>query len=170
LRLEHERKAASSSGSADATTSGERDRRLMEVEAERDALRRRADEERAAWMREREQLGAELAERARAAVARNGHDVGGAIARELEALETELRTEAGRLDAVAHAAADLGASPLPADETKSRLETTLGNYRERAGRLRDDLEGVRRRLDALSPSEIAGFLEELGEDLAELGK
>ena len=36
--------------------------------------------------------------------------------------------------------------------------------------MRDELEGVRRRFDALSPSEIAGFLEELGEDLAELGK
>ena len=52
----------------------------------------------------------------------------------------------------------------------SRLENTLGNYRQRASRLRDELEGVRRRFDALSPSEIAGFLEELGEDLAELGK
>ena len=49
------------------------------------------------------------------------------------------------------------------------LESTLGNYRERAGRLRDELEGIRRRLDSLSSSEIAGFLEELGDDLAELG-
>ena len=32
-----------------------------------------------------------------------------------------------------------------------------------------DLEGIRRRLESLSPSEISGFLEELGEDLAELG-
>ena len=52
----------------------------------------------------------------------------------------------------------------------SRLENTLGNYRQRASRLRDELEGVRRRFDALSSSEIAGFLEELGDDLAELGK
>src|SRR5205814_94693 len=39
-----------------------------------------------------------------------------------------------------------------------------------ASRLRDELEGIRRRFDALSPGEIAGFLEELGDDLAELGK
>jgi len=52
----------------------------------------------------------------------------------------------------------------------SLLESTLDNYRERAGRLRDDLEGIRRRLDSLSSSEIAGFLEELGDDLAELQK
>jgi len=36
--------------------------------------------------------------------------------------------------------------------------------------LRDELEGVRRRLDRLSSTEIAGFLEELGEDLAEIGR
>ena len=46
--------------------------------------------------------------------------------------------------------------------------TTLANYRRHAARLRDELEGVRRRLDALSPSEISGYLEELGEDLAEM--
>ena len=50
-----------------------------------------------------------------------------------------------------------------------RLANTLENYRSRASRLRDDLEGIRRRLDSLSPSEISGFLEELREDLAELG-
>jgi hypothetical protein len=55
----------------------------------------------------------------------------------------------------------------PADA--ARLENTLDNYRRRAGRLRDDLEGIRRRLESLSPSELSGFLEELGEDLSELG-
>jgi hypothetical protein len=55
----------------------------------------------------------------------------------------------------------------PADP--ARLENTLENYRSRASRLRDDLEGIRRRLDSLSPSELSGFLEELREDLAELG-
>ena len=54
------------------------------------------------------------------------------------------------------------------EETASRLANTIGNYRQRAGRLRDELQGIRRRLDALSPSEIAGYLEELGDDLAEL--
>ena len=55
-----------------------------------------------------------------------------------------------------------------AEETASRLDNTLGNYRQRAGRLRDELQGIRRRLEALSSAEIAGYLEELGEDLAEL--
>ena len=58
----------------------------------------------------------------------------------------------------------------PPDAAASRLENTLGNYRQRATRLRDELEGVRRRFDACRRAEIAGFLEELGEDLAELGK
>ena len=58
----------------------------------------------------------------------------------------------------------------PPDAVTSRLENTLGNYRQRASRLRDELEGIRRRFDALSASEIAGFLEELGADLDELGK
>ena len=85
-----------------------------------------------------------------------GHDAGAAeIARDLEAVEANLRAEVGRV----------GASPGDA----SRLENTLDNYRRRATRLRDDLEGIRRRLESLSPSEISGFLEELGDDLAELG-
>ena len=54
------------------------------------------------------------------------------------------------------------------EETASRLANTVGNYRQRAGRLRDELLGIRRRLEALSSSEIAGYLEELGDDLAEL--
>ena len=86
----------------------------------------------------------------------DGHDAGAAaIARNLDAVEANLRAEVGRV----------GASTADA----SRLENTLDNYRRRATRLRDDLEGIRRRLESLSPSEISGFLEELGEDLAELG-
>jgi hypothetical protein len=117
LRLEHERKVASEGrdGSEDA------DRRLRELQAERDDLRAR--------------IGAfEAAGPAK----QNGH---------------------GPVDSGA------GASEGGA----SRLENTLGNYRQRAGRLRDDLEGIRRRLDSLSQAELSGFLEELGEDLAELG-
>jgi predicted nucleic acid-binding Zn-ribbon protein len=124
------------------------------------------DEERASWARERDQLRAEigkLAEHARGSlnsmssvssvnsVNRNGH--GEAAAQKLDAM----------------AAGVAGAAP-PADAAASRLENTLGNYRQRATRLRDELEGVRRRFDALSASEIAVFLEELGDDLAELGK
>ena len=108
-----------------------------------------ADDERAAWARERDQLRAEIEKLAQHARGRNGHD-----------------TAAEKLDAMAAGVSDAA----PPDAAASRLENTLGNYRQRASRLRDELEGVRRRFDALSPSEIAGFLEELGEDLAELGK
>jgi hypothetical protein len=47
------------------------------------------------------------------------------------------------------------------------LHTTLSGFRRRASRLRDEIEGLRRRIESLSVSEISGFLEELGEDLAE---
>jgi hypothetical protein len=67
-------------------------------------------------------------------------------------------------------AAGVSDAAPPDEAVASRLENTLGNYRQRASRLRDELEGVRRRFDELSASDIAGFLEELGEDLAELGK
>ena len=112
-----------------------------------------------------------------AAAARNGHDGDVAVARELEAIETELQLEAARLDAVAAtvaapspAGAPAAEPPQASGESASRLENTLGNIRARAARLRDELEGVRRRLDRLSSTEIAGYLEELGEDLAEIGR
>jgi hypothetical protein len=137
LRLEHERKAAA----AQPQGGGRDDDRLHALEAERDRLRVRVGE---------------LETAAAIGAARNGHDVGAAaIARDLDAVEANLRAEVGRV----------GASTPDA----ARLENTLDNYRRRASRLRDDLEGIRRRLESLSPSEISGFLEELGEDLAELG-
>ena len=140
LRLEHERKAAAGRDGAEVD-------RLHALESERDRLRLRVGELEAA---------------AAAGAGKNGknghdgHDAGAAaIARDLDAVEANLRAEVGRV----------GASTADA----SRLENTLDNYRRRATRLRDDLEGIRRRLESLSPSEISGFLEELGEDLAELG-
>ncbi len=145
LRLEHERKAAAGRDGAEVD-------RLHALEAERDRLRVRVGE---------------LEALATAGAGKNGqngknnnghdrHDAGAAaIARDLDAVEANLRAEVGRV----------GASTADA----SRLENTLDNYRRRASRLRDDLEGIRRRLESLSPSEISGFLEELGEDLAELG-
>jgi hypothetical protein len=126
--------------SAAAQSTGDDDRWRV-LEAERDRLRARIGE---------------LETAAAAGASRNGHATGAAeIARDLEAAEAKLRAEVGRVAAPASDAA--------------RLENTLDNYRRRAGRLRDDLEGIRRRLESLSPSEISGFLEELGEDLAELG-
>jgi hypothetical protein len=137
LRLEHERKAEAGRGGAEVD-------RLHALEAERDRLRGRVGELEAA---------------AAAGAGQNGHvghDAGAAaIARDLDAVEANLRAEVGRV----------GASTADA----SRLENTLDNYRRRASRLRDDLEGIRRRLESLSPSELSGFLEELGDDLAELG-
>jgi hypothetical protein len=137
LRLQHERKAEASRDGAEVD-------RLHALEAERDRLRVRVGE---------------LEATAAARAGQNGHGSHGAgaaaIARDLDAVEADLRAEVGRV----------GASPGDA----SRLENTLDNYRRRASRLRDDLEGIRRRLESLSPSEISGFLEELGEDLAELG-
>jgi predicted nucleic acid-binding Zn-ribbon protein len=108
------------------------------------------EEERAAWSRERDQLRGEIEKLAAVARGHNGH-----------------HAAAQKLDAMA---AGVSEAAPPDDAVASRLENTLGNYRQRASRLRDELEGVRRRFDALSPSEIAVFLEELGDDLAELGK
>jgi hypothetical protein len=138
LRLEHERKAAVGRDGAEVD-------RLHALEAERDRLRVRVGELEALAVAGAGKNGKN-----------NGHDAGAAaIARDLDAVEANLRAEVGRA----------GASTADA----SRLENTLDNYRRRASRLRDDLEGIRRRLESLSPSEISGFLEELGEDLAELG-
>ncbi len=129
---------------AEAGRDGAEVDRLHALEAERDRLRARVGELETAAAAGARQNG------------RHGHDAGAAaIARDLDAAEATLRAEVGRV----------GAPPADA----GRLENTLDNYRRRASRLRDDLEGIRRRLESLSPSEISGFLEELGEDLAELG-
>ncbi|HEY2732137.1 MAG TPA: methyltransferase domain-containing protein [Polyangia bacterium] len=109
----------------------------------------------------------------------NGHDAAAvATSRELAAVEAGLRDELASLARIERALAEEIASGAPAtgqpslDHESSAdailLHTTLANYRRHAARLRDELEGVRRRLDALSPSEISGYLEELGEDLAEM--
>jgi len=117
------------------------------------------DDERAAWSRERDQLRGEIEKLAAHArdhgqgSDKNGNGHHEAAAQKLEAM-----------------AAGVSAAGPPDAAVASRLENTLGNYRQRASRLRDELEGVRRRFDALSASEIAMFLEELGDDLAELGK
>ena len=50
------------------------------------------------------------------------------------------------------------------------MHSTLGNIRRRAARLRDELEGFRRRLDTLPPGALSSMLEEIGEDLGEFAK
>jgi hypothetical protein len=149
LRLEHERRQASANvaaaqASAPAVPSVDPEE-LARVRAARDELVRQGEEDRVAWTREREALRAEVAE-LNARVGANGH----------------------RAPAEQAGHEPVHAEPVASDA--GRLESTLGNYRQRAGRLRDDLEGIRRRLDSLTASEIAGFLEELGDDLAELEK
>jgi len=150
LRFEHERKAAQQSA---AHTLAD-DQRLRGLEAERDRLKARVGELEAAGVLRPKP---------------NGHlAAGAAVARELESIESDLRREVERLEALDK---DVGArrAPAAASADPERLANTLESYRARASRLRDDLEGIRRRLDSLSPSEISGFLEELREDLAELG-
>jgi SAM-dependent methyltransferase/vacuolar-type H+-ATPase subunit D/Vma8 len=108
----------------------------------------------------------------------NGHDGAGPTARELAAVEAGLRDELASLAKIERALADelasaeSSAGSSSVDEQRGAdailLHTTLANYRRHAARLRDELEGVRRRVDSLSPSEISGYLEELGEDLAEM--
>jgi SAM-dependent methyltransferase len=108
----------------------------------------------------------------------NGHDAQApATARELHAIEAGLREELSALaqieSALAEEIARGGEAARPGPEAAEGadailLHATLGNYRRHAARLRDELEGVRQRLDSLSPSEISGYLEELGEDLAEM--
>jgi SAM-dependent methyltransferase len=110
---------------------------------------------------------------------RNGHDAAAvATARELGAIEAGLRDELSALARVERALAEElaekaqggGGRAVDAESGAEAilLHTTLANYRRHAARLRDELEGVRRRLDSLSTSEISGYLEELGEDLAEM--
>ena len=122
-------------------------------------------------------LEAELArQRATKTAGGNGHDGAGATARELAAIEAGLRDELAAITKIESALADelRGAAAPAARSVEDQgaeailLHTTLANYRRHASRLRDELEGVRRRLDSLSPSEISGYLEELGEDLAEM--
>jgi hypothetical protein len=153
LRLEHERKNQASSQSP---SNEDQLQRLQSLEQERDRLRARISELEAA--------------QARPAKA-NGHAPAGAVvARELESIEADLRREVQRLEALDRDVTIRGPGEGAAGGADpARLENTLENYRARASRLRDDLEGIRRRLDGLSLSEISGFLEELREDLAELG-
>jgi len=151
LRFEHERKAVQQSAAHNDVD----EQRLRLLEAERDRLKARVGELEAAQAR---------------APKANGHAPGGAaVARELESIESDLRREVERLEALDRQAAARLPSTAPASADPERLANTLENYRARASRLRDDLEGIRRRLDSLSPSEISGFLEELREDLAEMG-
>jgi chromosome segregation ATPase len=195
LRLEHERKQAAARV-ADATVDPERERRLAEMSRERDELRAEierlgrsaADTEDALWrakdqlVSDREQIGtleselARLRDEAGAATAGgNGHEPPAAaipqvVAREIEAIEQGIGQEIETLSEIERALGDQAGRSNGDTNEPGLLHTTLGNYRRHAARLRDEVEGLRRRVDSLSPSEISGHLEELEEDLAELEK
>ena len=149
LRLEHERRAAQAQGgdgSPEVVANFER--QLSAARTAADDLRRQLADRSAAWDQERTVLRAELDHGAQKPAGRNGN---------------------GHDQPAAPSPAASAFTPGPElEETASRLANTIGNYRQRAGRLRDELLGIRRRLEALSSSEIAGYLEELGDDLAEL--
>jgi chromosome segregation ATPase len=143
LRLEHERRSAQAQGGDGAPEIlADLERQLSAARTAADDLRRQLTDRSAAWEHERTVLRAELEQRVHQPAGGNGHGQPPASAAFAPGPELE--------------------------ETASRLANTIGNYRQRAGRLRDELLGIRRRLEALSASEIAGYLEELGDDLAEL--
>jgi SAM-dependent methyltransferase len=183
LRLEHERAAAAARGVPAAN--GEAERRLADLGRERDALR--ADLARGgARVAELEAEVTRLAARPpeppppapepgeAGEPARNGHDPAlAALARELDGIHSGLRAEVDALADIERTLgreSQVGAVGGGGPAVESLLSATLDNYRRRASRLHDELEGIRRRWESLSPAEISGYLEELGEDLAELEK
>ncbi len=93
------------------------------------------------------------------------------LRRDSEARQAQLEREIG----------DLRVRLNPSDDTEARdihsqsaqlilMHATLANIRRRSARLRDELEGFRRRLDTLPPGALSSMLEEIGEDLAEFAK
>jgi len=82
-------------------------------------------------------------------------------------LEREIGDLRGRLNPT-------GAPGISVDHSQSAqlilMHSTLANIRRRSARLRDELEGFRRRLDTLPPGALSSMLEEIGEDLAEFAK
>jgi SAM-dependent methyltransferase len=82
-------------------------------------------------------------------------------------LEREMADLRGRLNPTGYAGMsdDLGGSAQ-----LILMHSTLANIRRRSARLRDELEGFRRRLDTLPPGALSSMLEEIGEDLAEFAK
>jgi chromosome segregation ATPase len=181
LRLEHEKKATVEA----VTGSEELERKLQAAETARETLRA-----------ERDLLRAQLEEASRHQPSRNGEDQAGRALplprdlldelsgiedglrqemRTLSSLELRLADELGQLGRRA-AGAGLGeggsggGSSVAEEAEVIRLHTTLGNFRRRAARLRDEIEGCRLRMESLSISEISGFLQELGDNLAEFEK
>ena len=174
LRLEHEKKAVVQATAVDE----ELGRKVQAVETERELLRAERDQLRA----QLDQIEADRHEgggngKDAAAVAFPGLGVAGGLADELGGLEAGLRAEMRTLASLEAAVADELAergrgigdvlNAAPGGDEAALLKNTLANFRRRALQLRDELEGYRRRVESLSPSDITVLLEELGEGLAE---
>ncbi len=93
------------------------------------------------------------------------------LRRDSEARQVQLEREIGDLRGRLNPTGDTGMSD---DHSQSAqlivMHSTLANIRRRSARLRDELEGFRRRLDTLPPGALSSMLEEIGEDLAEFAK
>ncbi|MES1157928.1 MAG: methyltransferase domain-containing protein [Haliangium ochraceum] len=95
------------------------------------------------------------------------------LRRDAEARQTQLESEIGDLRG---RLGSNGAGGFSDDQGKGEgaqlilMHSTLANIRRRSARLRDELEGFRRRLDTLPPGALSSMLEEIGEDLAEFAK
>jgi len=93
------------------------------------------------------------------------------LRRDSEARQTQLEREISDLRARLDPG---GSSSLSQEHSQGAqlilMHSMLANIRRRSARLRDELEGFRRRLDTLPPGALSSMLEEIGEDLAEFAK
>ncbi|HEY4187380.1 MAG TPA: methyltransferase domain-containing protein [Polyangia bacterium] len=93
------------------------------------------------------------------------------VKREAELARLPLERELTELRAKLHPDSAGGdASDMNLNGQLILMHSTLGNIRRRAARLRDELEGFRRRIDTLPPGALSSMLEEIGEDLGEFAK
>lgn len=98
---------------------------------------------------------------------------------ELERQRQDLAQVRRELDLLARQPAGRLPPPPPVGEEAGQegvgvqvqlMHNTLTNIRRRAARLRDEVEGYRRRAEGLTPGAVSSILEEIGEDLAEFAK
>jgi SAM-dependent methyltransferase len=92
------------------------------------------------------------------------------LRRESEVRQTELEREIDHLRTRPDPVGSGAAHDTSQGTQLIVMHTTLANIRRRAARLRDELEGFRRRLDSLPPGALSSLLAEIGEDLGEFAK
>jgi chromosome segregation ATPase len=100
---------------------------------------------------------------------RESEDRQAGLEREINDLRTRLAPQGGA-GAGTGTDSSFGATGQSQSTQLIVMHTTLANIRRRAARLRDELEGFRRRLDSLPPGALSSLLEEIGEDLGEFAK